>query len=43
MKQAMEQHRVQKQKEPHLSEMLRSYRKDQAERRKSGLWNHSSL
>lgn len=43
MKQAMEQHRVQKQKEPHLSDMLRSYRKDQASRRRSGVWNHSSL
>lgn len=29
MKQAMEQHRVQKQKEPNFSEILRSFRKEQ--------------
>ncbi len=43
MKQSMEQHRVQKQKGPHLAEMLRSQRKEQISRRKSELLNPSSL
>ena len=43
MKQAMEQHRVQKEKGPQISEMIRSIRKEQATRRRSGLFYPSSL